>query len=280
MTSRADLHVHSTASDGQLRPAEVVALALRKGLRVLSLTDHDSVDGIEEALAAARGTRLQVIGGIELNAQTAHGEAHILGYFVDHRDETLLARLIGRRSARDHRAEAMVRRLNRLGYRLSLARVQEIAAGGSVGRPHVARALTEAGYVSDVHEAFRRLIRKGAPGYVPTPSLSAEEAVRWVLAAGGIPVVAHPLQVLEAVPRLKEQGLAGIEVYYGGYSEEDIAFLARFADSVGLLQTGGSDYHGADVLATMDLGGAPLPWEHVERLLQAAGERSPAPPAR
>jgi 3',5'-nucleoside bisphosphate phosphatase len=271
MTGLADLHVHSTASDGRLSPAEVVARSLSRGLRVLALTDHDSVEGVDEALRAAQASSLLVVPGVEFNAQTAHGEAHVLGYFVDHTDGRFRHRLVERQTARDRRAEAMVRLLGKLGYPISIGRVQELAGGGSVGRPHVARALAEAGYVGDVDEAFRRLIRRGAPAYVPTPTLAAPDAVRWVLQAGGIAVLAHPLQVLESVTVLVKEGLAGIEVYYGGYGPEDIAFLARFAESAGLLQTGGSDFHGSGVLSTPDIGDVPLPWEHVERLLQAAG---------
>ncbi|MHB0879034.1 MAG: PHP domain-containing protein [Anaerolineae bacterium] len=277
MTRCADLHVHSTASDGRLSPAELVTRALSRGLRVLALTDHDSVDGLDEALRTAQGSPLLVVPGVEFNAQTAHGEAHVLGYCVDHGDTRLRRRLVERQTARDRRAEAMVRLLARLGYPISFGRVQEIAGGGSVGRPHVARALAEAGYVGDVDEAFRRLIRRGAPAYVPTPTLAAPDAVRWVLQAGGIPVLAHPLQVLEGVASLVKEGLAGLEVYYGGYGPEDIAFLERFAISSGLLLTGGSDFHGSGVLNTPDLGDVPLPWEHVERLLQAAGVKAALP---
>jgi len=271
MTGRADLHVHTTASDGRLAPAEIVSRAVSRRLLVLALTDHDSVDGVDEALRSAQGSCVFVVPGVELNAQTAHGEAHVLGYCVDCSDATFRRRLIERQTARDRRAEAMVRLLGRLGYPISFSRVQEIAGGGSVGRPHVARALAEAGYVGDVDEAFRRFIRRGAPAYVPTPTLAAHDAVHWVLDAGGVPILAHPLQVLESVPLLVAEGLAGIEVYYGGYSPEDMAFLARYAEANKLLQTGGSDFHGQEVLSTPDLGDVPLPWEHVERLLQVAG---------
>lgn len=273
MIGRADLHLHSSASDGQLRPAELVDFGAGQGLEVLALTDHDSTEGVEEALRAAQNRSVVLIPGVELNAQTTQGEAHVLGYFLDPGDQVLLRRLSERRSARDHRAEVIVRRLSRLGYCLSWSRVLEIANGGSVGRPHIARALAEAGYVCDVDEAFRRLIRKGAPAYVPTPTLTADEAVQWILEARGLPVLAHPLQILESVPGLRKVGLVGLEVFYSGYVSEDMSFLSHFAESAGLLQTGGSDFHGPEVSATATLGSAPLPWEHVERLLAAARER-------
>jgi len=175
---------------------------------------------------------------------------------------------------RDRRAEMMVRRLARLGYRLSWSRVLDIAEGGAVGRPHVARALVEAGYASSVDGAFRHLIRKGAPGYIPTPSLPATEAVQWILDANGLPVLAHPLQVLQSIPALRRAGLAGLEVFYGGYTGEDMVSLSRVASRAGLLQTGGSDFHGGEIMKLGGIGSAPLPWEHVERLLEAARERS------
>ncbi|MGI6208033.1 MAG: PHP domain-containing protein [Anaerolineae bacterium] len=274
MTGRADLHTHTTASDGMLKPSELVALAAKEGLQVLAVTDHDTTEGVGEALERSQDFSLTTVPGVELNARTPHGEAHILGYFVRHDDPVLVGRLAERRGARDQRGEAIVRRLAELGYQLSWSRVLDIAEGGSVGRPHVARALVEAGYVPDVDGAFRSLIGKGAPAYIPTPSLAAEEAVRWVLEAGGLPVLAHPLHVLQALPSLRRAGLVGMEVYYGAYTAEEIAMLARVATQEGLLQTGGTDFHGNEVMATVGLGSAPLPWEHVERLLEYERARS------
>ncbi len=271
MTSRADLHTHTTASDGVLRPVELVDKASDVGLDVLAVTDHDTTAGVAEALERAQLTSLVVIPGMELNARTPHGEAHVLGYFLDYDSPTLRRRLAERQEARDKRGEAMVKRLTELGLRLSWSRVLDIAGGGSVGRPHVARALVEAGYAPDVDGAFRDLIGKGGPGYIPTPSLTAEEAVGWVLEANGIPVLAHPLHILQALPSLIRAGLVGLEVYYGAYTREDMAYLAGVAQRNGLIQTGGTDFHGSDVMATGGLGSAPLPWQHVERLLELAG---------
>jgi len=274
MTHRADLHTHTTASDGMLSPAELVQLAQDSGLEVMAVTDHDTTEGVAEALSWARDTSVMVVPGVELNARTPHGEAHILGYFVNHNDPLLCRRLRERRLARDERGEAMVRRLGELGVNLSWERVQDIAGGGSVGRPHVALALVEAGYAEDVDGAFRDLIGKGAPAYIPTPSLTAEEAVRWVLEANGVPVLAHPITVLQSLPSLIRAGLVGLEVYYGAYTRQDMAFLAEVAEEYGLLQTGGTDFHGNRIMATGGLGSAPLPWEHVQRLL--ARERASA----
>lgn len=278
MTYRADLHTHTNASDGMLAPTELVDMARGVGLEVLAVTDHDTTEGVAEALDRAEQVSIKLVPGVELNARTPHGEAHVLGYFLDHEDPLLMTRLSERRAARDQRGEAMVRRLAQLGLHLSWSRVLDIAGGGSVGRPHVARALVEAGYSEDVNGAFRELIGKGGPAYIPTPSLTAEEAVTWVLEAHGIPVLAHPINVLQALPSLISAGLMGLEVYYGAYSREDISYLAQVAERHGLLQTGGTDYHGNEVMTTGGLGSAPVPWEHVERLLEM--EKAPLRDAR
>ncbi len=278
MTFRADLHTHTSASDGMLRPAELVDMARGIGLEVLAVTDHDTTEGVAEALDRAEQTAIRLIPGVELNARTPHGEAHVLGYFLEYDDASLVSRLSERRAARDRRGEAMVRRLKELGLHLSWSRVLDIAGGGSVGRPHVARALVEAGYAEDVNGAFRDLIGKGGPAYIPTPSLPAEEAVAWVLEAHGIPVLAHPINVLQALPSLIRAGLMGLEVYYGAYAPEDIRYLRQVAEGHGLLQTGGTDFHGNEVMTTGGLGSAPLPWEHVERLLEM--EKAPLRGAR
>lgn len=242
-------------------------MAKDAGLSVLSVTDHDTTEGVAEALAAAERQGITLIPGVELNSRTAHGEAHVLGYFVRHDDPTLRRRLAERREARDARGEAMVARLAEIGLHLSWERVLQLADGGSVGRPHVARALVEAGYVADLDSAFREYIGKGAPGYLPTPYLMAPEAVQWVLEAGGVPVLAHPIMVLQALPTLIAAGLEGLEVYYGAYTPADVQALAAVAKRHGLLATGGTDFHGHEVMPTCPLGGAPLPWENVEQLL-------------
>jgi len=270
MRARADLHVHSSASDGRLEPAEVVRLAADKSIEVLSLTDHDSMDGVAEALHTAESLPLLVIPGVELSARTAHGEAHVLGYFVDPQDRCFAQRLCQRREGRDGRAREIVERLHSLGYGLSWERVCALANGGSVGRPHIARALVDRGYVADVQEAFDRLLGKGAPAYLPNRWLDAAEAVQWILEAGGLPVLAHPLQIVQSLPSLMDAGLAGIEVYYAAYGPEDIAFLSGIAERYNLLQTGGSDFHGLQSPDAPHLGQTSLPWEHVERLLEAA----------
>jgi predicted metal-dependent phosphoesterase TrpH len=272
--SPVDLHLHTTASDGWYAPAEIVAVAAERGVRVIALTDHDSVGGIDEAQAAAadRGGTPEVIPGVEINTDVPQGEAHVLGYFLDHRDPTLLERLAERRAARLDRGRAIVDKLRALGLDVSWERVQEIAGaatGGAVGRPHVAQALKEKGYVVSTQDAFDKYLGRDGPAYVPYARFDPEEAVRVVAAAGGIPVLAHPTTLpdyRERLPGLVAAGLQGLECYYGSYTREDVHELVLVARRFGLVPTGGSDFHGESSSFTAPLGGTPVPLSVVDEL--------------
>jgi hypothetical protein len=266
MTPRVDLHLHTTASDGQLSPAEVVHKALALGLSVIAITDHDTTDGIEEALEAAKGTGLEVIPGVEISTDVPQTEVHILGYYVAYKEQALREKLTLFRKSRLGRAQKMVAQLARMGLPLEWERVQQIAAGAAVGRPHIARAMLEKGYVSSLSEAFGLYIGRNGPAYVERHKLSPVEAVQIVLAADGIPVLAHPLHVNHLVPELVEHGLAGLEAYYTGYTPEETDFLLDLATKYGLLVTGGSDFHGDDGWPENKLGGVMTPWAVVESL--------------
>ena len=277
MTSRADLHLHTTASDGRHTPAEIVSKAAALGLEVIAISDHDTVDGVAPALAAAQAyPSLRVIPAVELSTDVPRGEVHMLGYFVDHTDPGFIARLAHMRDSREQRARRMVEKLNRLGLRISFERVKEIAGSGAMGRPHVAQALLEKGYVASFQDAFRRYIGAGGKAYVGREKLTPAEAVELVLKAGGLPVLAHPLTsgaVEETIIELKAVGLVGMEVYYAGYSDEEITPLAGLANKHGLIATGGTDYHGiAENNETM-IGGIDVPPEAVTQLLAVARER-------
>ncbi|HEU5319122.1 MAG TPA: PHP domain-containing protein [Chloroflexota bacterium] len=271
--SAVDLHVHTTASDGRLTPAETVALAVARGLSVLSLTDHDSTEGVGAAIAAARGSRLRVIPGVEMNTDTPQGEAHVLGYFVDHEDTDLQRRLADRRRARMERGLGIVTKLKAIGIEVSWERVQEIAGaaeGGAVGRPHLALALQEAGFVKSTQEAFERYIGRGGPAYVEYEKLAPEEATQIIRRAGGLAALAHP-STIEDLDRflqpLIEAGLEGLECYYGAYPEATVLRLVTLAERLGLSVTGGSDYHGSEqVTYNATLGGTPVPMSVVEGL--------------
>ena len=264
--NRVDLHVHTTASDGRLTPAETVALALERGLRVIAITDHDSTGGVDAAVGAAKGSALEVLPGVEINTDTPQGEVHMLGYLLDHGDARLQERLTDRRRARFERGHGIVMKLNALGLELSWERVQEIAGadeGGAVGRPHVARALEERGYVKSTQEAFERYIGRGGPAYVEYEKLTPEEAIDMIRAAGGLAVLAHPstIQGLDTyLERLIAAGLQGLECYYGHYPDETVLALVALADRLELVATGGSDYHGSEqVTYSATMGGTSVP---------------------
>jgi predicted metal-dependent phosphoesterase TrpH len=264
-----DLHIHTTASDGLLTPADVVRVALEKGLSAIAITDHDTTDGIDEALEAARGHDhdLEVIPGIELSAEQGSREVHILGYYVDQRDRNLQAKMKVLREARRQRARRMVGKLAGLGLPVSWERVLEIAGDSSAfGRPHLAQALQEKGYVESINEAFHRFIGLGGPAYVARYKLSPTQALDIIRAAGGLPVMAHPWRLEDVVIRLAGCGLAGLEAYYPTYSQEQREELARLGEQYGLIATGGTDFHGYEQNGPLSLGDVPVPLESVRRL--------------
>jgi len=271
---KADLHLHTTASDGRLEPAELVRLAVKEGLDVIAITDHDTVSGVAAALEAAKAySSIFVIPGVEINTDVPHGEVHVLGYFVDHTDDGLEAELRRLRTSRRERAQRMIEKLDKLGMKIEWQRVQELAKGGAVCRPHVAQVLLEKGYVKSEKEAFDKYIGHNAPAYVQREKLLPTEAVKLVTRAKGLPVLAHPGDILELevlLPKLKEAGLIGIEVYYKDYGPDVIQRLLKIARMHNLIATGGTDYHAfGDGLEVM-MGGALAPAESVERLFVLA----------
>ena len=276
-TPKVDLHTHSTYSDGILSPAMLVEEAVSRGVGILALTDHDTVAGIGEARAAGERLGVEIIPGVELSAALpSGGEVHLLGYFVDVDDPAFLEQLAGYARARIERMERMVERLSRIGAPVAVERVREIAGLGTVGRPHLGRALVEAGYASDLSDAFARYIGGGKPAFVPRPRVDPRDAIALVRAAGGVTVLAHPFSVggVESVlDRLVPAGLAGMEVDYGEYSVEDREILRQIAARRRLIATGGSDYHGPDLRAARELGSAPVPLGAVTALRAATAVR-------
>lgn len=266
MISRVDLHLHTTASDGQFSPSELVAMALERNLLAIAITDHDTTAGIDEAWEAARGTGLEVIPGVEISCDVPHEEVHLLGYYFDHHHQALQGKLHAMRDARLRRAKGMLARLTALGLPLPWEMVAELAGDGSVGRPHIAQSMLKMGYVASTGEAFDLYIGRNGPAYVERYKLGPSDAVSLIEEARGLPVLAHPLKVMHFLPSLVEAGLVGLEVYYNGYSPEDIRELAALARKFDLIPTGGSDFHGPDVLDTVEMGGVWVPMESVERL--------------
>lgn len=245
-TGRADLHCHTTMSDGTFTPTELVEEAARRGLAAIAVTDHDSVDGIEEALQAARGTQVRVVPGVEISTDVSDGEVHILGFCINYKNEGLLGLLESQRESRMRRAEQMLKKLAALGISLNKEDVLEHAGEGAVGRPHIAAAMVRAGYVLTWDEAFAHYIGFHSPAYVSRSKLTPFEAVEAILAAQGVPVLAHPglADKDEMIPGLVECGLGGIEVFYPHHTQAQQKRYESIADEYGLIATGGSDCHG------------------------------------
>jgi predicted metal-dependent phosphoesterase TrpH len=253
---QADLHLHTTFSDGNLTPTQIVDLCAAQGMSYAAITDHDSTEGVGEALEAARRHQdLELIVGVELSTDVPESEIHLLGYFVDHEDAGFQRTLSAFRDGREGRARRMVERLDELGAPVSWERVEELSGGGAIGRPHIAQAMVEAGYVAYPRDAFDRYLGRNGPAYVERARLTPAEAVRLLVSNGAVPVMAHPTF---SVPRmddegiselnrmlvdLRAEGLVGMEVYYGLYEPDVVALLKSMADELGLIPCGGSDYH-------------------------------------
>lgn len=268
-SSRIDLHTHTRASDGLDTPAELVANASRQGLSVLGVTDHDTVDALADVQREADAAGLTLVPGVELSTTVGRGEVHVLGYFVDRENEGLRARLRALADQRIRRVERMIDRLHELGYNVDRDAILAEADEGSIGRPHVARALIAIGAVKDVSDAFDRFLKAGRPAYIPRDPFSPEDAVLLLREHGVVPVLAHPFSTKDiegTLQRLVPAGLLGFETYYAEYSTEQHAELRRVADAWELIPTGGSDYHGAGFREGRELGAAPVPDEVAERL--------------
>ena len=283
MTNYIDLHTHSTASDGIYSPTELLHKAKDVGLRVLALTDHDTTDGLEEAMQTARALDIDIIPGIEINTDVGGGEVHVLGYFLEFQRPEFQAVLKVLRDARERRGQRMVELLNEHGVHISWERVREIAQG-SVGRPHVAEALLEAGYVQTTGEAFDTYIGRDCYAYVPRYKLTPKDAVLLIASANGLPVIAHPIELpgldelRNWLPDLCEAGMVGLETYYGPYTPENERELLALAHEYKLISTGGTDFHGPGIHPT-PLGGRYVPFEAVEGLkAEAAKRRGKTPP--
>lgn len=292
MMTTVDLHVHSTYSDGIHTPAELVRMAAEQGLAAIAIADHDTIDGIDEALAAGTGLGVEIIPAVELSVE--HGryrDMHILGYYIDHRDPHLGQMLADFRMKRDARARAIVDKINRrLGSdRKALLSYKEVLelAGGAVGRPHIGRMLVERGHARNMEDAFRRYL---IPCDVPKQYLAAGEAIAEIRRTGGVAVLAHPTtvsvdrrQLRGIVGELAALGIDGLEVFNNMCYKDDMIFLEFLCGEFGLLMTGGSDFHGFEDDVAIGIGRGGLAVSH--RLAQAVkalaeSRRSPPPDSR
>jgi 3',5'-nucleoside bisphosphate phosphatase len=290
---KVDLHLHSTRSDGTLTPTELIRLCSKNGLQVVALTDHDSTDGIAEARAeAGKLGNLEVIAGVELSCDTEIGEVHVLGLFVDTEAPDFQKFCQRTRSGRLERGRLMAERLSESGVKLNFERVLELSDGGAVGRPHVARALVEAGYVKNTKEAFDTYLGTGGSGFVPRRRLTPRDAVELLVSNGALPVLAHPLvspvkagrkeigHLDETLADLKSVGLVGLEVNYADYTPEQTSRLQALANAHGLIPCGGTDYHGSGTPGEPTPGSVGPPLETVQALKRLKQNRDPQASAK
>jgi predicted metal-dependent phosphoesterase TrpH len=274
--SLIDLHVHSTESDGSLTPEVLAERAAALGLHTIALADHDSVAGVGRCMAACGALGLTCVPALELSARNGDTHVHVLGYFLDVRDPALLATLEEFRGHRVRRVMSMARALQDAGYDLDTGPLERQAREASLGRLHLAKALVTAGHATDTKDAFNRLIGNGRPFHLENDRPTPSEAVALVRSAGGLPVIAHPAlsRVEHFIEPLAGEGLAGIEVYHGEHTLEQRARLALLADRLGLLATGGTDYHGPDG-PSGEMGSSEIPDGVLEALYEAAGAEAP-----
>lgn len=269
-----DLHIHTTASDGLEAPGEVVARAVDKGLRAIAITDHDTVAGVSEGISAGSKLGMEVIPGIEINTNYRGNEVHILGYFLDCESPALLEQLGRIRKQRVERIGKIVGELNDLGFNIQMKEVLLTAGDSVVGRPHIARTLVKKGMVSSTDKVFDKYIGEGKVAFVPRYGLTPIEAIGLIKKAGGVPVLAHPglMNCDGLIGKLVAAGLQGLEVYHSDHTAEQSSHYRRIADNYGLVITGGSDYHGAE-LKHRRIGTAVTDYESVKRLKELSSYR-------
>ena len=246
MERRADLHTHTTYSDGVLTPYELITKAKAVGVGILGITDHDSVSGLEEAAEIGKEFDVEIVPGLELSASTKDAEVHILGYFIDYHRNSLLEALAVFREQRVKRAERIVGKLNKMNIPLKIETVLEGARGSSVGRPHIASALVSEGHAESYRQAFDKFLGNGRPAYEKKTEFSPEDTVQLIADAGGLSFIAHPGRSIDEVrlTQLIKAGLDGIEVTHPSHSPERVEYYRGIVSEYCLLESGGSDYHG------------------------------------
>ena len=248
----ADLHIHSTYSDGSYKPVEIIKIAKKENINTVAIADHDTVRGVEEAIVAGKKNRINIIPALELSTFRGKAEIHILGYHINYMDKRLLAKIKEIFTARITRARKMVELLNKNGINITFNQVKSIADDDYIGRPHIARAMVEAGYIDKIADAFTAdYIGNGGKAYVSKYKISPKEAITIIKEAGGISVLAHPVfinhgqsMIRDDIQELLDHGLQGLEVYHSKHSNQDSAYYKKIAEEFNLLITGGSDFHG------------------------------------
>ena len=257
-----DLHLHTSASDGLYSAQEIINMGKAKGLSYISITDHDTINGLISISGYSSKDNLKIIPGIELSTEYYGHEVHILGYSLDPQNSKLNKFMLFLSESRQNRIQNIVQKLQTLGYKINMDSVLKHASGSSsLGRPHVALALIEKGYFSNIDAAFKALLDRGAPGYVPRVHLRPHEAIQLIIDAGGIPILAHPGTFFSAAlfKYLLKSGLRGIEVFYPEHDLDEEAYFYQLASNNDLIITGGSDFHGYDHEDHMNFGNIFIP---------------------
>lgn len=282
MQQNFDLHTHSNASDGSYAPADLVKLAAECGVTTLALTDHDTVSGIAEAQAAGKKYGVTLIPGVEISIDFTPGTMHICGYYLDIDNTELRAGLNFVQVARRNRNPRIIEKLNVLGVAITLDEVKAVAGPDQLGRPHFAQVLVQKGYARDTQAAFSKYLAKGAPAYMDKQRLSLDRAVAMIQAAGGVAVLAHPIQLKlnswqeyrEKITELKNAGITGVEAFNSYQSEEENQQFYTIATELEMLITAGSDFHGA-IKPKVKLGqfGENIPIKLDDVLIQLAKNR-------
>jgi len=283
-----DLHIHTTASDGTLTPAEVIFQALKIKLKAIAITDHDTLAGSKEALLAGIPSSLNFLTGVEISAASpsfhaGSGSFHLLGYSIRFDDPALNHALEKLQQARKNRNPAIIDRLNELGMAITLDEVRQEAGDGQLGRPHIAKLLVKKGFVGSMDQAFDRYLGTDGPAYVDKYRIECQKAIELILAAGGIPILAHPGllncktddQFGKLMTGLKEMGILGIEVFYPEHTPEQTRLFAELAQRLNLLLTGGTDFHGAinpEIAIGSGKGDLFVPYELYEKLIHPPGK--------
>lgn len=248
-----DLHVHTTASDGTYTPEEVVNLALKKELSVIAITDHDTVSGVESAMDAANGNKIAIVPGVEISCLYEKTEIHMLGLFIDWKNEELQNHLEKMRMGRENRNERMIEKMNQDGIPVTMEKLRFSSEDTVITRAHFARFLEQEGYVKSKDEAFKKYVGEKCPYYIPREYIPYETAIEWIHEAGGLAILAHPYlygfkeqKVRTMIKELKKCGLDGLEAYHSSTNQGQTNLLREYAKQYALLVSGGSDFHGSN----------------------------------